>query len=54
MTKKSLKIPKNLKKYMQLIIENELSRLDEIIHDFKKDEDKDWDLLNEYFGKILG
>lgn len=35
-------------------IENELSRLDEIIHNFKKEEDKDWDLLNEYFRKTLG
>ena len=34
---------------------NEFKKLDKIVHEFaKEEEDKNWDLLNDYFKKILG
>ena len=29
-------------------------KLDKIVHEFAKEEAKNWDLLNDYFKKILG
>lgn len=45
-------IPRN--KILDEYIENEFKKLDEIVHGFSKEEDQDWQLLNEYFKKILG
>ena len=45
-------IPRN--KELDAYIENELNKLDKIVHEFVKEEDKNWNLLNEYFKKILG
>lgn len=41
-------------KELDAYIENEFNKLDKIVHEFAKEEDKDWDLLNDYFKKILG
>ena len=42
-------------KELDAYIENEFKKLDKIVHEFaKEEEDKNWDLLNDYFKKILG
>ena len=42
-------------KELDAYIENEFNKLDKIVHEFaKEEEDKNWDLLNDYFKKILG
>ncbi len=45
-------IPRN--KELDTYIESEFKKLDEIVHEFDKEQEKDWKLLNEYFKKILG
>ncbi len=34
-------------------IENEFEHIDKVIHSFEKENDKEWDLLNEFFKKIV-
>lgn len=41
-------------KELDAYIEKEFNKLEKIVHEFTKEEGKDWNLLNDYFKKILG
>ncbi len=40
-------------KELDAYIENEFNKLDKIVHELVKEDDKDWNLLNDYFKKVI-